>query len=186
MMNIKSVLSYISKLSKRERVIFYVTVFFVGLVLSDRLILSPILSKIDELDVAIQSQEEIIEQSLLIVTQEGRIEKERGRYTSYLSKPQLEEKEVTAFLKEVENIAKKSSVYLVDIKPSGTTSDGVSTLYFVKLNFEAQMEQVFNFFHSITSYDQLLKIEGYEISPKSEGSSIVTCSTSISKSIIPE
>ena len=79
----------------------------------DWLILSPILSKIDELDTTIQSQEEAIVQSLLIVTQEDRIQKKSKQYTSYLSNPLPEEKEVTAFLKEVENIAKRSAGDLV-------------------------------------------------------------------------
>jgi len=185
-MSIKSIVSFVSRLSKRERTIFYATVFVIGIVLLDRLMLSPILSKIEELNDTINLQEDAVEQSLLIVTQEKRIEGEAKRYVPYLSKPQTEEKEITAFLKEVENIAKKSSVYLIDIKPAGQEVDGVSTQYFVKLNFEAQMEQVFNFFYSITHFEQLLKIEGYQIKPKSEGSSIVTCSTSISKAIIPE
>ena len=185
-MNIKWIVSFISRLSKRERTIFYVTVFVIGLVLLDLLILSPILSKIDELNETISLQEEEIEQSLLIVTQEKRIEGESKLYVSYLTQPEAEEKEVTKFLKEVENIAKKSSVYLVDIKPAGKDVDGVSTRYFVKLNFEAQMEQTFHFFHNITNFQQLLKIEGYEIRPKTEGTSVITCSASISKAIIPE
>ena len=185
-MNIKSIVSFISRLSKRERTIFYVTVFVIGLVFLDRLILSPILSKIQELNETISLQEEAIGQGLLMVMQEKRIKGESRQYISYLSQPETEEKEVTAFLKEVENIAKKSSVYLVDIKPAGKNVDGVSTRYFVKLNFEAQMEQVFNFFHNITNFEQLLKIEEYKINPKTEGTSIITCSTSISKAIIPE
>ena len=185
-MNIKSIVSFISRLSKRERVIFYTTIFVIGLVLLDRLILSPILSKIQELNETISLQEETIEQSLLIVMQEKRIEGESKQYVSYLSQPETEKKEITAFLKEIENIAKKSSVYLIDIKPAGKDVDGVSTRYFVKLNFEAQMEQVFNFFHSITNFKQLLKIEEYKINPKTAGTSVVTCSTSISKAIIPE
>jgi len=44
-MNIKSILSFVTKLSKRERTIFYVTVSVVSLVLLDRMILSPILAK---------------------------------------------------------------------------------------------------------------------------------------------
>ena len=185
-MNIQSIVSFVSRLSKRERTIFYATVFVISLVLLDRLVLSPILSKINELDTTIRSEEEAIKQSLLIVTQEDRIATESKQYVSYLSEPQGEEKELTAFLKEVENIAKKSSVYLVDIKPAGSNVDGIATRYFVKLNFEAQMEQVLHFFYSITNHEQLLKIEAYEISPKSEGGSVVTCSTSISKAIIPK
>ena len=185
-MGIKSIVAIISRLSKRERTVLYATAFFIGLLLLDRLVLSPILSKINELNETISLQEEAIKQSLLIVTQEKRIEGESNLYISYLSQPEGEEKEVTKFLKEVENIAKKSSVYLVDIKPAGKDVDGVSTRYFLKLNFEAQMEQAFSFFHNITNYDQLLKIEGYEINPKTEGTSVITCSTSISKALIPE
>jgi hypothetical protein len=185
-MNFKKIVSYISRLSKRERMIFYATIFVIGLGLLDRLVLSPILAKIQELDETISIQEDAIEQSLLIVMQEKRIEGESKQYVSYLSEPEGEEKAVTAFLKEVENTAKKSSVYLIDIKPAGKNVDGVSTRYFVKLNFEAQMEQVFNFFHSITNSKDLLKIESYEINPKTEGTSVVTCSTSISKAIIPQ
>ena len=112
-MNFKKIVSAISRLSKRERLIFYVTVFVTGLVLLDRLILSPILAKIRELDETISIQEDAIEQSLLIVMQEKRIEGESKQYVPYLSQPESEKKAVTAFLKEVENTAKKSSVYLI-------------------------------------------------------------------------
>ncbi len=188
-MNVKLIVSFVSKLSKRERAIFYVTVFVVGLILLDRLILSPILSKIDELDVTIETQEEAIKMSMLMVAQEDRIEGESKKYTAFLSKPQIKEEEIlNPFKQEVENMAKKSSVYLIDIKSAGknVSADKTSTRYFVKLNFEAQMEQVFHFFHSITNHKELLKVESYQINPKSEGSSVVTCSMSISKTIIPE
>lgn len=186
MMSVKSIVSFISRLSKRERAVFYATVFTVALLLLDRLMLSPILARINDLNESIRFQEKSIEQSLLIVTEEEKIKGESGRYASYLSEPQAEEKEITAFLQEVENIAKKSSVYLIDIKPAGKDVDGTSARYFVKLDFEAQMEQVFHFFYAVTHFERLLKIEGYQIKPKTEGSSIVTCSLSISKAVIPQ
>jgi len=185
-MQIKSILSFITRLSKRERTIFFLTVGIVSLVLLDRMILSPILDKVSNLGETIQEKEEAIEQSLLIVNQEKRIEGESDLYTSFLSKPQTEEKAITAFLKEVETLAKKSSIYLTDIKPAGKDVEGAVVLYFIKLNFEAQMEQVFNFFYNVTTFDRLLKIENYQIKPKTEGSSVITCSISISKTIILE
>jgi len=185
-MSIKSILSLITRLSKRERTIFYLTVGIVSLVLIDRMILSPILDKVSSLGETIQEKEEAIEQSLLIVNQEKRIEGESDLYASFLSKPQVEEKAITAFLKEVETIAKKSSIYLTDIKPSSKEVEGAVVHYFVKLNFEAQMEQVFNFFYNVTNFDQLIKIEDYQIRPKTEGSSVIACSISISKTIILE
>jgi len=186
-MNIlQSAVAFVSRLSKRERLIFYVTVSVIGLGVLDRLILSPILDRINNLSEAIRTQEETIEQSLLIVTQEKRIEGESSLYAAYLSKPQPEEKAITAFLKEVEMLAKKSSVYLIDIKPAGKDIDVETVQYFVKLNFEAQMEQVIKFFYNVSNFEQLIKIEEYQIRPKSTGSSVILCSTTISKSIILE
>jgi len=185
-MQIKSILSFVTRLSKRERTIFYITVGIVSLVLLDRMVLSPILEKVSSLGETIREKEEEIEQSLLIVNQEKRIEGEGDLYASFLSKPQKEEKAITAFLKEVETLAKKSSIYLTEIKPSGKNVEGDVVDYFVKLNFEAQMEQVFNFFYNVTNFDQLIKIEDYQIRPKTEGSSVIACSILISKTIILE
>jgi len=185
-MNFKTIVSFVTKLSKRERIIFYVTVSLVSLVLVDKFILSPIFNKISYLTEIINEQEESIQQSMLIVTQEKRIKDETKRYALYLSKPQTEEKQITEFLKEIENIAKRSSVYLVDMKPSNTLVESNSTQYFVRLNFEAKMEEVMNFFYHVSNYKQLIKIEEFLLKPKTEGSNIISCTLSISKSIVPE
>ena len=114
-MSIKSIVDFVSRLSKRERTIFYATLVIVGAFFLDRLILSPILSKIETLNGTIRSQEEEIEQSLLIVTQEKRIEGESNLYIPFLTKPQTEEKEITAFLKEIEKLPqnKRKKIHVV-------------------------------------------------------------------------
>ena len=127
-MSMKSILSFVTRLSKRERIIFFLTVSVVSLVLLDRVILTPILDRVGSLGETIQVKEEAIEQSLLIITQEQRIEEEKDRYSSFLSKPQTEEKEITAFLQEIETLAKKSSIYLTDIKPSGKEAEGCEVI----------------------------------------------------------
>jgi len=185
-MNIKSILSFITRLTKRERMIFYTTVGIISLVLLDRTMLSPILDRVNSLGEAIRAKEESIEQSLLIVNQEERIEGESNLYTSFLSEPLTEEKTITKFLKEVETLAKRSSVYLIDIKPTGKDVEGAVVQHFVKLNFEAQMEEVFNFFYNVTNFELLIKIEDYQIRPKSVGSSVIVCNIVISKTIILE
>lgn len=181
-----SFLSFITKLEKRERVILYITLTVLVLVLLDRVVLSQIFSRIHRLDRKISDQEERIRNSLIITTQEDRILKEWAFYKPYLSVTDTEEKEITTFLKEVENYAKDSSVYLVDIKPAGKKEQGMTRQYFLKLQFEGLMEQVFNFFYVIENSKELLKIDTYQIQPKSEKSSIVTCSMSVSKTIIPK
>ena len=185
-MNLKSILSFVAKLSKRERLIFYVTVAVVGLGALDKFILSPILHKISHLTEVIVQQEEEIKQSLIILSEEKRIDEETKAYKSFLSPAKTEEKTITEFLKEVENIAKESSVYLIDMKPTIKSEEAASTKYFVRLNFEAQMEQVMNFFYHVSIFNQLIKIEDFQLRPKTEGSSIISCDMSVSKAIVPE
>ena len=185
-MNLKSLLSFVAKLSKRERLIFYVTVAIVGLGAMDKFVLSPILHKISHLTEVIAQQEEEIKQSLIIMSEENRIEGETKTYQAYLSPVLTEEKTITEFLKEVEGIAKQSSVYLIDMKPTIKNEDAASTKYFVKLNFEAQMEQVMNFFYNVSIFNQLIKIEDFQLRPKTEGSSIISCDMSISKAVVLE
>lgn len=178
------ILDFISKLSKRERVIFYTTASLAAILLLDRLILSPILSRIYELSDDIRVKEELIQESLLTLSYEEKILSERDRYASYLRESQSEEKEITAFLKEAENLAKQSAVYLIDIKPTDKVNRDDMKQYFLRMDFEAQMEQVLQFFHNIATSNHLLKIERFQIRPKTEGSSIVYCSMSIFKTII--
>ena len=181
-----SIAAFLSRLTQRERFVLYGAVLFVSAALLDQLVLSPILSKIDRLNEEIKLQKETIQKNLVILAQEQRIFDEREKYASYLSQPQSEEKEVTIFLQEIENIAKESQVYLVDIRASGQAEESLSKQYFLEMEFEAQMEQVMRFFHSIESIDKLFKIERYRMRQKTEGSSIVACGVTVSKTIIPK
>ena len=120
------------------------------------------------------------------MSHEKQIVEEKNKHASALMDPQSEEEDTTTFLRDIEDLAKKSSVYLVDIKPSGKNDTVAPKQYLIELNFEGQMEQVFNFFYDITHSDQLVKIERYQIRLKMEGSSIVTCSMFISKLIVSD
>lgn len=175
---------FVARLSKREKIIFYSTAVVIGLVLLDYLVVSPVLTKMNDLDGEIKDKEIAIRNSLTILLHEKQINRERSKYLSSLNQPGSEEEEVTSFLKEVENIAKESSVYLVDIKPAGKPEKTAQKQYFLELSFEGQMEQVLSFFYNIKTSNQLIKIERYQIAPKTEGSDIIAGSLSISKLII--
>ena len=182
---IKKLSIFISRLSKKEKFVFCGAVFFVSLVFVDRLILGSILSKIKLLDKEIQSQEATIKKSLHILAQKDRIKKEADKYASFVIPAQSQEEEMVFFLKDIEELANKCSVYVIDIKSAGLAEEGVFKKYLVKLNCEAQMEQLTALFHGVESSNKLLKIEKYDIRPKTGGSSIVRCTASISKAVLP-
>lgn len=182
---IKKLSTSLSRLSKREKLILYGVIFFVSLVFLDRLILRSILSKIKLLDKEIQSQEATIKKSLHILVQKDRIKKEANKYASFVTSAQSQEEEMVFLLKGIEELANKRSVYVIDIKSAGLAEEGIFKKYLVRLNCEAQMEQLTGFFYELESSNRMLKIEKYDIRPKTEGSSIVRCTVSISKMVMP-
>lgn len=182
---IKKLSTFILRLSKREKFVLYGAVFFVSLVFLDRLVLGSILSKIKLLNKEIQSQEATIKKSLHILVQKDRIKKEANKYASFVTPAQSQEEEIVFFLKGIEELANKCSVYVIDIKSVGLAEEGIFKKYLVRLNCEAQMEQLTALFYELESSNRMLKIEKYDIRPKTQGSSIVRCTVSISKAVLP-
>ncbi len=176
--------SFLSGLNKRQKMLFYGAVAFVVFAALDRLALSPILSKVHQLNDKIKLQEETIKRNLTIVSQKNSLSDEISKYNSYLSTSESEEKEITNFSQEIENLAKEASVYLTGIRPAGKEEEGIIKKYFLELEFEAKMEQLFSFFYAIESSNKLTKIEIYHIAPKSAESSIATCSLRVSKVVL--
>ncbi|MCM8797551.1 MAG: type 4a pilus biogenesis protein PilO [Candidatus Omnitrophica bacterium] len=183
--NIHTFYAFVSRLSKRERIIFYLAASFISLTLLDRLIISPIHSKIKSLNEEIQERESAIKKNLHILSQKDRISSEILKYASFLNSAKSEEEEITALLKEIEDLANKSSIYLVDMKPAGLKSTDSSKKYLISLNCEAQMEHLSDFMYNIENSNKLLIIERYQISPKSKESSVATCSISVAKIVMP-
>ncbi|OGW74888.1 MAG: hypothetical protein A2Z72_06275 [Omnitrophica bacterium RBG_13_46_9] len=182
MIKIDSLYTFLTRLSKREKTILYVTVFFVSVTLLDKLIISPIFYKINSLDAEIREKELSVKKDIRMLSQKDRIMAESAKYASFLSEhAKSEEEETTFILKEIENLANQSSVYLIDMKPGGIKSTGQSKEYIVNLSCEAQLEQITEFMYKIENSKELLTIEKYEIEPKSKESSIARCSMSISK-----
>jgi hypothetical protein len=184
-MEMQKFYAFFSHLSKRERLIFYIALGIISLTIVDRLIVHPVLSKMNSLDEEIQQEKSRIKRDLHILGQEERIVEESKKFAKYSIQDLSVEEVTTHLLKEIGSLASKTSVYLIDIKPTGVKEEGAYRIYLVNLTCEAQLEQVMSFMYSIESSDSLLKIDKYNISPKSEESSIARCSMTISKTAIP-
>jgi Tfp pilus assembly protein PilO len=176
----------LSRLSKREKFIVYAASFFIIMTILDRTVINPIYSKINSLNNQIKDRQASIAQDLHILAQKDRILNESKKYASFMDGTQPEEETVTGLLKEIENIANKSSLYIVDMKPSGLKEEKDNTRkYLVNLNCEGQMEQIMDFMYNIENSNMLLTIERYQISPKSRESSVAQVTMTISKIVMP-
>jgi Tfp pilus assembly protein PilO len=181
MIKIEALSNFLAKMSKREKTVMYVTVFVISMTLLDLLVIAPIFQKMASLDADIKEKEASIKRNMRILSQKDKIVSESAKYTAFLSEARPEEEEMTIILKEIEDLANKCSVYLIDMKPGGTKKAGSSKKYVINLTCEAQMEQLTEFMYEIESSEHLLMIEKYQISPKSSESSVAQCGMSISK-----
>jgi len=169
---IAPVVSFLAKLSKREKSVLYLAVAFIAVASLDRLILGPIFSKLKLLDERIKVEQELIRKNSRILAEKDRVRAAIEALSSYSRKVASQEEEIAFLLGAVEKLARKTSLYIVDMKPLGMQEDAVSRRYTVDLNCEAQMEQIVNFMHEVENSPELFIVESFNISPKSKDSSI--------------
>jgi len=182
---ITGLLSTIAHFSKREKIVLYGAIIFVSLALADRLIVRTFWSLTSGLDKQIQDKESQIKTNLKILAQKQRIEIQRTNYVSYLGGLTSDNEEFTAILKEVEILAKKAGIDLVDMKPGGVKETGTSKKYQITLNCEGSMEKIMEFMYNIETAKKLFTVEKYELTPKSKDTALVKCSMTVSSLILP-
>ncbi len=175
--------SYLAKLNKREKLVFYCMVLFVTAAMVDRMVVGPVFSKIKVVDNRIRQETELIRKNARIVAEKDRVATISKQIGAYSRKTGSQEEEVAYLLGEVEKLARKTSLYIVDMKPLGVSEDSVSRKYSVDLNCEAQMEQIASFMHELESSSALFFVESFNISPKSQDSSVARVNMRISNVI---
>ncbi len=173
------------KLSKRERLILYGTAAILVGLFVDRLIVQSVVERLGGLSRQIQDEEIAIKRSLSVLVRKPKILEESKAFMAFSVEAQDPEAEMTGLLREIEAIADRSSVSLLYVKPGSAPEKTAGTRkYLATLECESQMEQVAVFFHAIESSTKLLKIEKFDIQPKSRESSIARCSATISKTVL--
>ncbi|MFA5356734.1 MAG: GspMb/PilO family protein [Candidatus Omnitrophota bacterium] len=182
---IHEVYAYISRLPKRQRYMLYFSLSLAVLAVMDRLIIYPVAYKIDTLNKEIDSKAEAIRRDMRIIAMKDKIVRESSKYSSFFKPAKSEEEENTILLKEIENIAGKSMVYLIDIKPASVRDEGPARKFTINLNCEAQMEQLIDFMYGLENSALLLIIEKLQISQRSAETSVIRCAMSVSRMAMP-
>lgn len=183
--NIQQIYGALSHLPKRQRPVLYFAVSLVLLLAIDRAVIYPVSSRIDSLNKEIDAKETGIKRDLHILSMKDKIVNESSKYSSFFYSAKSDEEQNTIILKEVESLANRSSVYLIDIKPAGVKETGTAKKFLINLSCEAQMEQLVDFMYNIENSIQLLIIEKFQISPKSTESSVARCTMTVSKIALP-
>ena len=172
------------KRAKSEKRILFVTFLVLGFAFVDRVIVLPIVMSLSSLSNSIRDQEANIKKSMNVLLHKDTILSDSKEYMAYSVEAKNPEEEMVGLLREVESVAEKGGVNLIFVKPGTVKDENGIKKYYSNLECEAPMEQVATFFHQIESSTKLLKIEKYQIQPKSKDSSIARCTVSVYKTVL--
>ena len=175
---------FYAKLSATEKKIFWMTAALVAFVFVDRVIILPVSTTLTALNTNLREQEISIKKSMSVLLRKEGIIAESREYMAYSVEAKNPEEEMVGLLKEVEAQAEKSGVTLIYVKPANVKDEKGVKRYYCTLELEAPMEQVATFFHAIESSTQLLKIEKYQVQPKSKQSSTARTAVTVYKTVL--
>ena len=182
-LNFEKVIAWISKMSKREKMLFYGASTVILILATDRIVVRPIFQSYRSMNQQIQDLQMEIKRSLKILADKNHIEDEKKHYADYMVSPKSAEEEAIALLKYVEELANEAAVNLLYVKPAEQKSEGGQKKYYVTLECEAQMGQLIAFFYKVESSNQVLKVERFSVQPVSQGSSVVKSGVTIAKTV---
>ncbi len=185
LVNLKVLNDFFIRLSKQERIIFYITIGFLFAALFVNLLWWPSWDNIEELNQEIINKQKTINVDLRLIGMQDIIEKETEKYTDYFLELGSSEDEIILIQKEIQSLASDSGVYIGYIRPADITNEGIFKIYHVNVNCEGEMPKMVKFLYDVESSPRLLTVEKYTIVPKSEGSSIAQCRMMIAKTAIP-
>ena len=180
----KKLLEFYKKLKPRERKVFFAAAAVLGIFLTDRVVVGPAMQAMSAIDRSIREEEDAIRKSVYVLNKKVKIQSESKELSIYVSEAKDPEEEMTSLLKILESLTNQAGVNLVYVKPGTIKEAPGLKKFYASLECESEMEQVATLFHTIESSPKLLKIEKYEIEPKSKDSSLARCAMTVSKTAL--
>jgi len=173
-----------SRLSKRERYILYISIAVIIAVFFDRVVLRQVRNRLNKLNSEILIHEKRLQRSLYIASQEEAISKEHKRYTEYVKQTYSDEEEKSKLLSEIEKLARKSSVFLADIKPGPVKEAGPYKEYTVEIETESKISFLADFIYQLEKSPRLLRVKDFRLTPKKKGSATLKVRMTITEILI--
>jgi len=169
-------------LTKREKVISYLTLAVVIFSIGFNFVLAPIFKRIDTLNKETGIVRFRLKKYLQLIREKSSLENKYRNFTSGLNLPEQGGAGVSAPL-ALEAIAKDANIRIVDIRPQNTSSRGVYSESIIDVRTEGDIEGYLKFFYNVENSLYLLKINKFQLSAKPAGT-LLEGSFSISQLVL--
>jgi len=178
-------MGFLSKLSNSEKKILFIAVLFIVGALFDRFFLSPLIERIELIDVEIEQQQVNMETDKKILTHKNRINKESQELAKYYVKDIPEDGVINGeILSLVERLSDQMKVKLVKSTPTEIEKNDDFNKYFVDLECLGELKDIVSFIHAVNSTDQMLKVDQLKMNPTRGEDNQVKATLKVSKLLL--
>ncbi len=150
-------MEFFSKLSVKEKKGLYIAVLIISIAAFDRLIISPIASSFRKLNHDIKTDEKRLVLGLRNLNQKDAVLAEYQKYEKNIRKTESDEEEVSKTLDEIEGLARKAHVSMIDVKTRSPQQVDFYTEYTMDLEIQGDPESIANFLYQINTSPLLLR-----------------------------
>lgn len=172
------------RLSTKEKIGLGLGMAFALLALFDRIVIGPMSQKFHHLNQEIRLAELDLCRDMRTLDEKEAVTKEFQDYARYVKQMGSDEEEMARFLREVENLANKSSVNLLDVKPQMPQSKDLQKQFTVEIEAEGDMPAIIMFLHQLNTSDCLLRSEKITLKLIQKEKNILRASILVTKIVI--
>ena len=172
------------KLSGKEKIGLSGALAFLFVAFMDRLVVSPIRGRFENIDRAIKISEKQLGHDLRNVYLKDQIAEEFEKYVEYVERSGSDEEEVAKILGEIESLARQSNVYLVNVKPQSPQKIDFYKEYSIEIEAEGEMAALMSFLYQINTSIQLLRVEKLRLNSSEDESTDLKSSMLITKVLV--
>ena len=163
---------------------FYIVILVIVVVFIDRVVFQAVMGRMNELNNAISVQERKMKKALGILAMEDSIVEEYAKCIKGVGRKHSEEEEKAKLLKEIEMLARSSSVSLKNIKPESIKKIGPYEEYTIKVEVEAKINYLVDFIYKLERSPCLLRIDDFQVKTKDKKSPILRGQMTITEILI--
>lgn len=154
-------------LTKREKIILYLTLGIITLSLGFNFIITPILMRNENLSKEINLSQVRIKKYHHLLNKKDYLQSEYNKLGAVPRVSGQPEDEVVNALSELENLAKKAEIRIIDLRPQGVsrTTPAYKEVA-IDLRTEGMMKGYINFIYHLENSPSLLRIKRFQLNSK--------------------
>lgn len=184
-MKINFNLSFLTKLSAREKKILYVVIALLILVFGYHGVWNPMMAKFAVLDDEIFAMQMRLRKAKTFLRQKDQVLEVSKKFSNLEQMDAgSDEEEIARLLNYIEQTARKNGVSLSDVKPQPVHSDKVTKQYKVELNAEANVLSIVDFIYALENSPQMLRLDRVTLAPKEENSPTLRTFVTITRVVV--